>query len=254
MKYSIKELSDIAGVSARTLRYYDEINLLKPSFVNEAGYRFYGKKEVDLLWQILFYRERGFDLKSIQRIIYQEDFDICHALETHLLELEKEKERMESLIRTVKQTLIAMKGETKMDDKERFQVFKERLVQENEEKYGEEIRKTYGDEQVDAANRRILNMSREDFERFQHLEQEILSKLEQAVKQGDEPESETGREIVILHKEWLCMTWKTYAKEAHKGVAAMYVTDERFRQYYDRSVQGCAKFLNEAICFWAGRL
>lgn len=254
MKYSIKELSDIAGVSARTLRYYDEINLLKPAFVNEAGYRFYGKKEVDLLWQILFYRERGFDLKSIQRIIYQEDFDICHALETHLLELEKEKERMESLIRTVRQTLIAMKGETKMDEKERFQIFKERLVQENEEKYGEEIRKAYGHEQVDVANRKMLSMSQESFERFQYLEQEILFKLEQAVRTGDEPESKIGREIVILHKEWLGMAWKTYTKEAHIGVAAMYINDERFKQYYDRSVQGCAEFLNQAICFWVDRL
>lgn len=179
---------------------------------------------------------------------------ICHALETHLLELEKEKERMESLIRTVRQTLIAMKGETKMDEKERFQIFKERLVQENEEKYGEEIRKAYGHEQINAANRKMLNMSQEDFERFQYLEQEILSKLEQAVRTGDEPESETGREIVVLHKEWLGMTWKTYTKEAHRGVAAMYISDERFRQYYNRSVQGCAEFLNQAICFWVDRL
>ena len=54
--YSIKELSDMAGVSARTLRWYDRIELLKPAFVNDAGYRFYGEREVDLLQQILFYR------------------------------------------------------------------------------------------------------------------------------------------------------------------------------------------------------
>ena len=54
MEYSIKELSELAGVSARTLRYYDEIGLLKPSRVNEAGYRYYGESEVAVLQQILF--------------------------------------------------------------------------------------------------------------------------------------------------------------------------------------------------------
>ena len=70
--YTIKEMAETAGVSARTLRYYDTIGLLKPAFTNEAGYRFYGEQEVDLLQQILFYRERGMDLQSIQNIIYKE--------------------------------------------------------------------------------------------------------------------------------------------------------------------------------------
>ena len=69
MRYGIRELSELAGVSARTLRYYDEIGLLKPLFVNEAGYRFYGEEEAELLQQILFYRERGFGLKQIGEIL-----------------------------------------------------------------------------------------------------------------------------------------------------------------------------------------
>ena len=80
MKYSIRKLSELAGVSARTLRYYDEIGLLKPLEVSEAGYRYYGEHELALLQQILFYRERGFDLKQIRKILYQDDFDIMHAL------------------------------------------------------------------------------------------------------------------------------------------------------------------------------
>ena len=86
--YSIGELAELAGVSARTLRYYDREGLLKPSCVNEAGYRFYGEREVNLLQQILFYRERGLDLSRIRQIIYEEDFDIMGALEAHLRALE----------------------------------------------------------------------------------------------------------------------------------------------------------------------
>ena len=92
--YTIKEMAEMAGVSARTLRYYDTIGLLKPAFTNEAGYRFYGEQEVDLLQQILFYRERGMDLQSIQNIIYKEDFNILAAMEDHLKELETQKTHM----------------------------------------------------------------------------------------------------------------------------------------------------------------
>ena len=105
LMYSIRKLSELAGVSARTLRYYDEIGLLKPSEISEAGYRYYGERELALLQQILFYRERGFDLKQIRKILYQDDFDIIRALKEHLRELEEQKAHVESLIRTVEQTI-----------------------------------------------------------------------------------------------------------------------------------------------------
>ena len=119
--FSTSQAAEICSVTKRTLRYYDEIGLLKPLDVSEAGYRYYGEKEVALLQQILFYRERGFDLKSIQKILYQDDFDIMKALEEHLLELEEQREYTNSLIRTVKQTILSMKGEYEMSDKEKFE-------------------------------------------------------------------------------------------------------------------------------------
>lgn len=254
MEYTIKELADLAGVSARTLRYYDEICLLQPARVNASGYRFYGQKEVDLLWQILFYKERGMDLGQIRKILYEEDFDVVSALEGHLLELEQEKRRMEDLIENVKKTVRAMKGEIKMSDREKFEAFKERVVRENEEAYGKEIREKYGDEEMDEANKKVLNMSKEDYERFQNLGAEIRKRLEEVVRAGKDPAGEEGRRIVLLHKEWLGMTWKSYTSAAHKAMADMYIGDERFQLYYDREVKGCAKFLEEAIRFWVERI
>ena len=180
LKYSIRKLSELAGVSARTLRYYDEIGLLKPSEISEAGYRYYGERELALLQQILFYRERGFDLKQIRKILYQDDFDIMRALKEHLRELEEQKAHVESLIRTVEQTIRSMKGECEMSDKERFQAFKERVVKGNEERYGAEIREKYGDEELDAVNRKVLDMSEEDWERFQNLGEEIQDPAERS--------------------------------------------------------------------------
>ena len=74
MKCGIKEVSELTGVSARTLRYYDQIGLLKPSKTSEAGYRYYGERELEILQQILFYKERGISCLSVWRIRqHQED-------------------------------------------------------------------------------------------------------------------------------------------------------------------------------------
>ena len=127
--YSIGELSELAGASARTLRYYDRLGLLKPAHTNEAGYRFYGEREVDLLQQILFYRERGFDLKTIRHLLCAEDYDVMRTLEEHLLELERQRDRMNSLISLVERSIRAVKGEENMSDKEKFEAFKERAVE-----------------------------------------------------------------------------------------------------------------------------
>lgn len=251
MEYSIRKLSELAGVSARTLRYYDEIGLLKPMYVSEAGYRFYGEKEVALLQQILFYRERGLDLKSIKKILYQKDFDILNALKEHLLELEEQRKHTESLILTIKYTILSLEGEYEMSDTEKFEAFKKNVIKENEEKYGKEIRKAYGDETIDASTQKMLNMSQEAWTNFKELEEVIQKKLEDCVTSGIEVESEEAKEVVKLHKAWLLKTWKEYTAQAHMGVAKMYVADERFKQYYDKNISGCAAFLERAICHWA---
>lgn len=247
MEYSIRELSELAGVSARTLRYYDEIGLLKPARTSEAGYRFYGKREVELLQQILFYRERGMELEQIAGVLYDPDFDLRNALEEHLLELEQQRRRTEQLIHNIKQTIASMEGEYEMSDKERFEAFKKEMVDGNEKKYGDEIRKKYGEEAVDASNHKMLKMTEQEYERYRNLEEEIRTRLKQAVLEGKTPESEEMQAVAALHKEWLMMTWKTYTTEAHVGVGVMYTADERFKKYYDNEVAGCAELLCAAI-------
>lgn len=250
MEYGIKQLSELAGVSARTLRYYDEIGLLKPLYTTEAGYRFYGEQEVMLLQQILFYRERGFSLGEITRIIYHKDFDIQHALQEHLLDLEEQKVKLERMIHTVRKTISSMKGETEMSAEEKFEVFKKNVVKEQEERYGAEARRRYGDEQVDASQKKVLDMTEADYQRFVNLGNEILEQLKEAVQAGEDPKGEKGRRLMLLHKEWLGFTWKVYTENAHKGLVNMYVQDPRFTQYYDREVTGCAEFLRKAVEYW----
>ena len=254
MEYNISQLSKLSGVSARTLRYYDEINLLHPSRTNEAGYRFYGDKEVNLLQQILFYRERGLSLEKIRFILYDENFDMLKALNEHLTELENRRERLSKLRDTVKDTIASVKGEFIMRDSEKFEAFKKDIVDQYEKLYGEEAREKYGDSEVDMAVNKVLSLSKEDYEKFQTLGKKVMEALKAAVISKASPESETGRSVASLHKEWLGYSWKDYTEQKHKGVVSLYVQDERFKKYYDREQNGCADFLLAAVDFWAEKL
>ena len=140
-----------------------------------------------------------------------------------------------------------MKGEVDMSDAEKFQAFKENAVKQHEDMYGAEARRKYGDEEVDEAQRKVLNMTEEEYERFENLGKEIRERLKEAVLADVSPDSEEAGRIVMLHKEWLGMTWKKYTEEAHKSMANLYISDERFQAYYDREVPGCAAFLEQAI-------
>ena len=245
--YSTGKLSEISGVSSRTLRYYDEIGLLKPSFINESGYRYYDDKEVALLQQILFYKERGFDLHTIKEIIYRKDFDLSSALEEHLVSLEEEKKKIDSMINSVKLSIKSLKGEYNMSDKDKFEVFKKNLIDKNERTYGKEIREKYGDDSIDESNRKMLNMNEEDYKMFKELEENILTLVEKCVKENLDLDSKEAKELVNMHQKWIKMTWNKYSVEAHKSLAMMYTMDERFKEYYDRNIEGCADYLSMAI-------
>ncbi|MFB6456456.1 MerR family transcriptional regulator [Chitinophaga sp. Hz27] len=108
--YSVKKLSQLAGVSVRTLHLYDKIDLLKPSVRTEARYRLYGSKELLRLQQILFYRELGFPLKEICTILDDPAFDLEQALEGHKVALLARKERINTLIGTIDKTLVTLKN------------------------------------------------------------------------------------------------------------------------------------------------
>lgn len=109
MEYTISKLAKLANVSARTLRYYDEINLLKPTRISSAGYRIYGQQEVDRLQQILFFRELDVDLETITSIMNDPNFDKNKALQSHLRELIKKDLDWINLLGRLKKQLLMKK-------------------------------------------------------------------------------------------------------------------------------------------------
>lgn len=247
MEYAINQLAKLSGVSTRTLRYYDQIGLLCPARISN-GYRIYGAREVDLLQQILFYRALGVSLAEIGQILRAPDYDRAQSLRTHLSALQEKKRQIERMMEAVEQTIGTMKGETTMNDKEKFEWYKQTMVEENEAAYGKEIREKYGEALVDASNARVRGMSEAQWQRAQELSAQIGEALPAAMHTGD-PSGALARELCAMHKEWLCLFWPegTYSPAAHAALAEQYVADARMKAYYDAMEEGCAQFLCDAI-------
>lgn len=249
MEYSIKKLASLAGVTTRTLRYYDEIGILKPARVNSSGYRIYGQHEVDRLQQIMLYREMGVALETIHEIITQKSFDEISALTKHMEKLLTQRQQLDQLIANVQKTIDYKEGRIHMSDNEKFEGFKRKLVEDNEQKYGKEVRERYGENVVDKSNQKMLRMTKEEYEEFEQLGQEVLDTLQEALGTGN-PAGTLAQKAAKLHHKWLTYTFPQYSKEAHAGLAQMYVDDERFTQYYDKVQPGMALFLRDAILIY----
>lgn len=252
VEYTVQKLAKLAGVSTRTLRYYDEIGILKPARINSSGYRIYGQNEVNRLQQILFYRELGVNLTDIKQIMTNPAFDESKALKEHREQLLDERKQIDLLIANVEKTIAQKEGRVSMSDQEKFEGFKKKALEENEKNYGNEIRDKYGNETVKQSNEKFMNMSKEDHEAVTRLSEQLMETLSDAMKTGD-PAGELGQKAAELHKQWIMYFWPQYSKEAHAGLAQMYVDDERFTAYYDKQQPGTAEFLRDAIFAYTGQ-
>jgi DNA-binding transcriptional MerR regulator len=251
MEYTVQKLAKMAGISTRTLRYYDEIGILRPARINSSGYRIYGETEVDMLQQILFYRELGVSLDSIKDLITNPSFNKTKALIEHREKLLEKRKQLDLLISNVNKTIALTGGKIKMTDKEKFEGFKQKLIKDNEEKYGNEIRSKYGDDAVNKSNDKVKGMSKEQYEEVSRLSNAVIETLNTAFKTGD-PAGELAQRAADLHRQWLSYYWNSYTKEAHASLAQMYVDDERFKAYYDKGQPGTAAFLRDAILIYTG--
>lgn len=247
MEYTVNKLALLAGVSARTLRYYDQIGLLAPARVSSSGYRIYGGAQVARLQQILFYRELGVELTQIARLLDDPAFDASSALEGHLAALRARRSQLDALITNAEATIKSIKGEKAMNDAQKFEGFKARMIQENEAGYGEEARQKYGARAVDASNAKLMNMSEEEFERMTATSEELGQALRLALEQGGDATGEAAQKAAELHREWLCFHWASYSPKAHKGLVDMCLADDRFKAYYDDISPGCATLLRDAV-------
>lgn len=194
----------------------------------------------------MFYRQLGVPLERIKTIITAPDFDRIQALNEHRHKLLAQRQQLDLLIDNLEKTILETEGSIKMTDQEKFAGFKQQLIADNEKKYGKEICEKYGDDTVDKSNVKFQNMTKEQYDEVTKLASEVKETLAAAFQTGD-PAGELAQKAADLHRQWLCYFWPEYSKEAHAGLAQMYVDDKRFTAYYDEEHPGTAQFLRDAI-------
>lgn len=245
--YTVGQFAELTGTSMSALHHYERCGLIHPRRLAN-GYRVYGREEVDRMQQVLLYRELEMGLPEIRRILDSPDFDRREALASHLAELRARRDHLEGIIRSVERSLAEMDGGAPMDVEEKFEAFKQELVDQNEARYGAEARERWGNEVVDASNERFMGLSSEDLKRADELEAKVRDEVVAGLADDDLDDAH-ARAAVRAHAAWLGLFWPegTYSPEAHRSLAQMYLADERFLAYYDAWAPGAGRFLASAI-------
>ena len=254
MSYSINELAKLAGISTRTLRYYDKQGLLKARRDTVNNYRYYEEAEVDQLQKILFLKLFDLPLEQIKKVMQTSPETQYQVLRSQRSKLVAEQQYLDDLIKNLDKTLATMKGETQMTDTEKFATLKKEVIKNNEKQYGTEIREKYGDAQIDRSNQKFNSLSENEFSHFKELSAEILTELKNLANTTDIKQP-AAKHLFDLHKEYLLTLWPKdqYSPEAHKNLAKMYICDERFSKYYEEGTGNpeAAKTLKAIIDYYA---
>lgn len=247
MAYTIKQISDLAGVSTRTLRYYDQIDLLKPSWVGENGYRYYEDETVFQLQQILFFRELDLSLGEIKAIIDMPDFDILAALQAHRVGLEAKVKRLRSLIDTIDSTIFYLTGDVTMSKDKLFSGFSE----EEEKRYAQEARERWGAQEVDASYKRWNNYTPQKQEQIKLEGQAIYQDLVKMMDCG--PASEEVQAVLARWHQHMRYFYEP-SVDRLRGLGQLYVDHPDFARNFRELHPELPEFMREAITVYCDAL
>jgi len=241
MRYTVKQLADAAGVSPRTLHFYDRIELLKPDAYGENGYRYYGEAALLRLQQILFFKELDFSLAEITATIDRPGFDTLEALLAHRRTLQERSGRLARLIETVDRTILHLKGELTMTEGEFYQGFSE----EKQQEYEEEIRRRYGDKELRQSQQRWGSYGVQQRQAIRDDFQRIVAGLRDRMESGhDAPEVQA---LVGQLHAWVGSFYDC-TLDVFEGLGHGYNQDPRFREMYETNYgPGVSEFLEQAI-------
>ncbi len=244
--YTVKQLADLAGVSRRTLHFYDEIGLLKPASIGENGYRYYNDQSLFRLQQILFYREIGLELQQIEEILEDPDFDTITALQSHRQTLQEKIKRLQTLIRTVDTTILHLIGEVDVSKKNIFEGFSE----EKQQEYEAEAVDRWGD---NAAQSIKLWKSYSEERKAEIMEEGSQIYREIAANMDKGPEAAEIRALLVRWHEHLRHFYEPTI-EVLGGLGNMYHDHPDFNATFTKIHPDLPAFLKEAIAIYVDAL
>lgn len=240
----INEVAKLTGVTVRTLHYYDQIGLLKPKEVTEAGYRIYNEESLKILQQILFFKELEFPLTEIKEIMNNPSYDQQEALQKQRELLLKKREHIDGLIKLTEQSL---KGVTTMSFKE----FDQSEIEKHKKEYAEEVKERWGhtDAYVES-QKKTKAYGKEQWQQITEGMAELFKGFGELYKRGSRPECEEAQKLTAKWQQYITDHFYTCTKEIFAGLGAMYIADERFKKNIDQYGEGTAQFISDAIAVY----
>ena len=239
MELKIQEAAKLAGVSIRTLRYYDEIGLLPPGRVTQAGYRLYDDAAMARLQEVLFFRELGFALEDIRTIMTDPGYDREEALRRHRAMLKKKREQIDSLIDLVDRTI---RGERDLS----FTQFDTKEMDKMKSEYAKEARERWGHTAAYAeSEKKTKGYDGQKWSSVQEGMEALMAEF--AAIRGENPAGEAAQALVMRWQAYITENFYACTDEILKGLGQMYVCDERFKANIDKHGEGTAQFMADAI-------
>lgn len=252
--HTVSRLARLSGTSVRTLHHYDAIGLLKPATVGENGYRYYGRRELMRLQQILIHREFGVALSDIPALLDAEEPDRVRALREQRARLEKEADRYRRLARTIDRTIAELEGRETIMDKQLYEGFSPEKQADYEawiiEKYGEPAR-----ERIEQGRAALKAMSPDQRQDWMAEVAELEGDLARAMADGAAADAPALDPLLKRHHAWVGRTWKTPpTAEAYAGLGRLYVENPDFHARYEAIAPGFAEWLAEAMAAYGRRV
>ena len=247
-RYTVQQVALLAGVSIRTLHYYDEIGLLSPADRTESQYRLYGECELLRLQQILLFREAEVPLAEIKRILDDPQFDRISALRHHRQSLVQRMDREVRVLLTIDKTLKRLTEETMpMTDAELY----EGLSKETINRYKREARERFDPQLVEASEKRARKMSKQAWSALKAEGEEVNRALAEMIDQ--DPGHPEVQALIARHHATIEPFYHATAA-MYRGLGSLYVEHAEFRAYYEKYAVGLPEFMQQAMGIYADRI
>ncbi|MDQ1037870.1 DNA-binding transcriptional MerR regulator [Streptomyces sp. V3I8] len=250
MGHSVGQVAGFAAVTVRTLHHYDEIGLLVPSGRSHAGHRRYSDADLDRLQQILFYRELGFPLDEVAALLDDPEADPrAHLRRQHEL-LSDRIEKLRKMAAAVEHAMEARTMGIDLTPEEKFEVFGDKDPEEHAE---EAERRWGGTEMYAESQRRAARYTKDDWRRMQAEVASWGERYAALMESGEPATGERAMDMAEEHRLHIDVWFYACAYEMHRCLGDMYVSDERFKAFYDSMRPGLAEHLRDAITANAAR-
>lgn len=251
MGLTVGEVAHLASVSVRALHHYDELGLLTPSVRTEAGYRLYSDADLACLQQVLFFKELGFGLGDIARIMHDPRFDRLEALRMQRRMLMDKSSQLILMAEAVDAAIDATEGGVRMDAKDMFEAFGDFDPKEYEKEAEERWGNTDAYKESAHRTKRYTKQDWIEVRKETEAVNEALAALLDAGVPADDPRAMGQAE---QHRLNIDKRFYPVSYEMHVGLAQMYIADPRFAANYEKIRPGLAQYMHDAILANAARM